>query len=348
MDLRVVERLARERLGSRALHLIEDAAGEGISARRNEAAFRERWVVPRVLRDVSAVDTTTELLGAHVSAPIGIAPLPRMGDVHEEGEQAVAAAAADLGVVTCAPTNSSVALEDVCLDPERSWFQLYPHGDAGITADLVRRAVEAGYAAVVLTVDRPVPGMKASEATKSTAGGDLPNLARYGPDALGARHRPAFTWTDLDELRSVCPVPVVVKGILSAADAALAVEHGCAAVWVSNHGGRQLDQAVAPLDVLEEIGAAVDGRAQVYLDGGVRRGIDVLIALALGADAVFVGRPIAWGLAAQGQEGVRGVLARLVGELRATMALAGAARIPDVARALVRSPRLLRGALEDG
>ncbi len=337
MDLGAIERRARERLDPRVWSLIDDAAGDGLSARRNETAFRERRVVPRVLRDVSGIDMSTALLASPVSAPIGVAPLPRLAAVHDEGERAVAAAAARLGLVFCAATNSSTPLEALCVDPPRAWFQLYPHHDDHVTADLVTRAAEVGYAAVVVTVDRPVPGMKASERTKSTLPAELPNLARYpGAEVVGRRHNPAFTWSQLDALRDACPLPLVLKGILSADDAALAVAHGCAGIWVSNHGGRQLDQAVSPLDVLEDIARAVDGRAQVYLDGGVRRGVDALIALAIGADAVFVGRPVAFGLAACGEDGVDAVLGGLVDELRVAMAIAGVSRLPEIVRSLIR------------
>lgn len=336
MDIAALEQIARQELAPETFALIASWAGEGLAARRNEEAFRERSVVARVLRDVTTVDVATELLSTSVSAPIGVAPLPRLGSVHADGECAVALAAAEAGVLFCAATNSSIELEALSVPGAPAWFQLYPHSDAAVTSDLAQRAGAAGYAAVVVTADRPVPGAKATEAAKSTRPEDLPNLARYGSDAVVRRHNPAFTWPELADLVAASPLPVVLKGVLSAADARSAVERGCAGVWVSNHGGRQLDQAACPLDVLEEIGRVVDGRAQVYLDGGVRRGLDVLIALALGADAVFVGRPVAYALAAGGQAGVAALLREMAAELRQTMALAGVGDLGMIERGLIR------------
>lgn len=336
MDVEGLRQAARACLSPSVFAFLDDAAGEGITARRNETVFRERSLVPRVGRDVSDVDTTTTVLSGRVTAPIGIAPLPRLAAVHEEAERGLATAAASRGVVFCAATNSSVALEDLAVENARQWFQLYAHPDGAVTADLVARAGSAGYEAVVLTVDRPVPGAKKSEARKSTSPADVPNLARYGQDAVRHRYDPAFTYTDLEALCRASPLPVVVKGVLHADDARLAVDHGAAAVWVSNHGGRQLDHVVASLEALEEITGAVGDRVEVYLDGGVRRGLDVLVALALGADTVFVGRPAAYALAVDGARGVEALLGRLVVELEQAMALTGADDVRRIDRSMVR------------
>jgi 4-hydroxymandelate oxidase len=337
VDPRQLERAAAEILPPQTFALLADAAGEGLAARWNEEAFRSWCLAPRVLRDVSAVDTTLDLLGEPVSCPIGIAPLPRMGSVHPDGERGLARAAADRGVVFCAATNSTVPLEDLVVDGAPAWFQLYPHRDAGITADLVSRAVDAGYRAIVITIDRPVPGGKASEAGKSTDPADHPNLSRYGgAEVVRDRYDPTFTWDRLARLRAACPVPVVVKGVLHPDDARLAIEHGCDGVWVSNHGGRQLDQAVPSLEVLEEVVAAVEGRGEVLLDGGIRRGLDASIAVALGARAVLVGRPLAYALATGGRAGVGEALTRFRDQLAHTMALVGVTSVGDLTREHVR------------
>jgi 4-hydroxymandelate oxidase len=337
VDLSELESAAAEALPPHTFALLADAAGEGLTARWNEEAFRTWRLAPRVLRDVSAVDTTLDLLGSPVSCPVGIAPLPRMASVHPDGERGLARAAADRGVVFCAATNSTVPLEDLVIGGAPAWFQLYAHRDLGITADLVARAVSAGYRAIVITLDRPVPGAKTSETRKSADPADYPNLARYGgAEIVTDRYDATFTWKRLADLRADCPVPVIVKGVLDAEDARLAIEHGCEGVWVSNHGGRQLDQAIPGLEVLEEVVEVVAGQGEVLLDGGVRRGIDVLIALALGARAVLVGRPLAYALATGGQPGVSEALTQFQAHLAHAMALVGAPSLSDLDRRQVR------------
>ena len=332
MNFRELEGRARVLMAPQTYALIADAAGQGVTARRNQEVFSRWSIIPRVLRDVATIDTVTALQGSVLSAPLGVAPLPRMAAVHPDGERGLANAAADLGLVFCAATNSTVALEELVIEGAPAWFQLYPHSDAGITRDLSHRAAAAGYQAVVVTLDRPVPGLKSSEATKSTDASSYPNLARYGEQAAAARYNPTFTWKELTRLREDCPVPLIVKGVLDNEDARLAIEHGCDGIWVSNHGGRQLDQTITSLDALEGIVASVDGGAEVYLDGGVRTGVDVLIALALGATAVFIGRPMAYALAVDGHAGVRRALEQLATELARAMALAGAANLDDLTR----------------
>lgn len=325
MSLIDLEAQARSVLPPETYALIADVAGQGDTARRNEAAFRRWSTIPRVLRDVSSVDTSTVLQGLPVAAPLGIAPLPRMGKVHPHGERGLAEAAADFGVVFCAATNSTVALEELTIEGAPAWFQLYPHSDAGITRDLVARATAAAYRAVVVTLDRPTPGLKGSEAAKDTDVSSYPNLAPYGErGVVSGRYNPAFTWTELAKLRDECPLPLVLKGILDKEDARMAIEHGCEGIWVSNHGGRQLDHTIASLDALEAVAASVDGQGEVYLDGGVREGTDILIAIALGATAVFVGRPMAYALAVEGGPSVRGALKQVTSEFAHSMALTGA------------------------
>jgi isopentenyl diphosphate isomerase/L-lactate dehydrogenase-like FMN-dependent dehydrogenase len=221
------------------------------------------------------------------------------------------------------------------------WFQLYIQHDRTLTESLVRRAEAAGYRALILTVDTPVLGQRERDMRIGDRGpiqthGNL-GLVRsadeyvHGPGLFD----PSLTWEDLDWLRAFSRLPVVVKGVMTGEDAALAVEHGAAAVWVSNHGGRQLDRVPATIDVLEEIVAAVDGRTEVYVDGGVRRGVDVAIARALGARAVFLGRPMLHGLAVGGGAGARDVLAIIERELSNVMALLGAATVEDIVREMV-------------
>ncbi|MEX2501485.1 MAG: alpha-hydroxy acid oxidase, partial [Trueperaceae bacterium] len=331
MQLDDLEYRARQAMDSATYAFVADAAGRGLTARHNEDAFRRRTLRPRVLRDVATVDTGLEVLGRRVAAPVGVAPLPRMAAVHPTAERGLAEAAAEADVVFCAATNSTVELEELVIDGATAWFQLYPHRDPGITGDLVARAVAAGYAAVVVTADRPVHGAKASEATKRTDVAAYPNLARYG-DVVAGRFDASFTWQRLQDLIEACPIPVVVKGVLRGEDAHRAFDLGCGGVWVSNHGGRMLDQTIASLEALEDITVAVDGMGELYLDGGVRRGIDPLIAAALGATAVFVGRPLAYALAIGGRDGVAAALQQLRNELAHAIALMGATRLADLDR----------------
>jgi 4-hydroxymandelate oxidase len=296
-----------------------------------------------VLVDVGTIDPSTTLLGAHVAMPVGLAPTARQRLVHPDGEAAVARAAARAGVVHCVSTMSSCSLAEVAavgMGPR--WFQLYVHKDRGVSRSLVERAVAAGYGAIVLTVDFPVPGYREGErrsgfALEPGGLGNFPALGR-GEEFLplmAALHDQRLTWDDLGWLRGLSTLPLVLKGILTAEDARLAIEHGAAAVWVSNHGGRQLDRTPASIDALPEVVAAVDGQAEVYVDGGVRRGTDVLVALALGARAVFVGRPHFFALAVGGEAGVARMLALVRDELENAMALLGTPRVADVVRARV-------------
>ncbi len=304
----------------------------------NVAAFARRRLRPRVLVDVSKLDTTTTLLGTPVALPIGIAPTAQHVLAHPDAECATASAAAAAGVLFCASTMSSRSMEDIgstCSGPR--WFQLYTQDGVGErTQQLVRRAEAAGYTAIVLTVDLAVSGRREREMRLAFALDRLEtgNFVTLAP-AIQDEAPPAFTWEVVDWLRRLTALPVVLKGVMTAEDATLAVEHGVPAVWVSNHGGRQLDRAQATIDVLEEIASAVAGRAEVYLDGGVRRGGDVATALALGARAVFVGRPVLYALAAGGEDGVSLALKLLGDEVRYNMALLGAPTIAAITRAHV-------------
>jgi isopentenyl diphosphate isomerase/L-lactate dehydrogenase-like FMN-dependent dehydrogenase len=266
--------------------------------------------------------------------PISIAPAAYNALFHSDAEPAVARAATSSGVLFVASTNSSCSLEEIAKAGGAQWFQLYVQADHAVTDALIRRAEAAGYRALVVTVDtaasaRRERDMRLSDSGSPAAQGNA-EPGRY-LEALA----PFLTWEEVDRLRNVTRLPVVLKGIMTPEDAALAVEHGAAAVWVSNHGGRQLDRAPATLDVLEDIVAAVAGRAEVYLDGGVRRGADSTIAIALGARAAFVGRPILHALACNGEAGVSDALGIFEAELRNTMAMLGVRALDEISRACV-------------
>lgn len=323
--------LARDRLPADVFRFLDGSAGDGTAADGNLQAFARRRLVPRVLRDVSDVVTTTEVLGQRLESPLGIAPLPRLAGLGQDGELDLARAAAATDTLYCAPTNASRSLEDLSVDGAPRWFQLYVHADEGITRDLVDRAAAAGYQALVVTVDRPVddprrPHPPATDPHRSPID-DYPNLRRYGGDeVLRDRHQPAFDLTAFERLCAHSPVPVVAKGVLHPDDARRAVSAGCRSIWVSNHGGRLLHRVVAPLDVLPGILDAVGPSIEVHLDGGVRSASDVAMALAMGARCVHLGRPVVYALATGGEREVRSLLTDLATDLRTVLASLGATR----------------------
>jgi 4-hydroxymandelate oxidase len=337
------EPIARSNMTPSALAYCSGGAADEITLRDNIAAFRKRKLRPRVLVDVSSVETATEFLGTRVSIPVGLAPAALNRLAHPEGEVAAARAAAAANVIFCISTLASCSLEDVGEADGPRWFQLYLNKDRALSEDMVKRAAANGYSALVLTVDLPVVGYRDREFKDQAAIGpdDLGNLqALEGgvtdlTSLVNAIHDVSLTWNDLEWLRGLSDLPLVIKGILTPEDARLAVEHGAHAVIVSNHGGRQLDHAPATIDVLEGIVDAVAGRAQVYLDGGVRRGTDVLIALALGAQGVFIGRPYLYALAAAGQQGVTRALEIVSAEISNAMTLLGVRSPAELTRAHV-------------
>jgi isopentenyl diphosphate isomerase/L-lactate dehydrogenase-like FMN-dependent dehydrogenase len=340
------EALAQARLHPSAWDYFAAGAGDEITLRENRAAFERIRLRPRVLVDVSHVEMSTTLLGTAVAMPIGVAPSAMHGAACDAGECATAAAAGALGTLMVASTESTRTLEEIARDATGPlWFQLYfASSKRGPAERLVRRAEVAGYRALVLTVDSPRWGQKErhmrSEATYTwPASGNFTQEAGAADaaDTLGDDGA-ALTWADVDWLQSRTALPLILKGILTAEDAALAVAHGVAGIVVSNHGGRQLDSVPATIEALPEVVAAVAGRCEVYVDGGIRRGTDVLKALALGARAVLVGRPILWGLAVTGEAGARHVLALLRAELEGAMALAGCPTLASIDRSLVRLP----------
>jgi 4-hydroxymandelate oxidase len=270
--------------------------------------------------------------------PVGVAPTARHGMAHPDGEVATATAAARAGIVFALSSLATRPMEDLAAVPGPRWYQLYCYEDKVVTGDLVARAEAAGFGAIVLTVDLTVVGRREREVRGGyvwAETGLYGNLASYEVEADATVGLRAFhlTWDDVAWLRGATRLPLVLKGVMTGEDARLACEHGFDAVWVSNHGGRQLDRSPASIDVLEEVVEAVAGRAEVYLDGGVRRGTDVLTALALGARAVFAGRPWVYALAAGGEEGVLEAIGVLRAELETAMALLGTPTVADVTRA---------------
>jgi 4-hydroxymandelate oxidase len=308
----------------------EGGAGDEVSLRANAAAYGRWRFRPRMLVDVSEVTTATTLLGTTVSSPLGVAPFAMQRLIDPEGEVATARAAAKAGALMCVSTlTTSTHAEISAAGDGPRWLQLYVLSDRQRTLDHLQEAREAGYSAVVLTVDLPYVGRRERDLRLGFVN-PPPDLDL--PYANLFETSPALTWRDLEWIRSELPLPFVLKGILTREDAMLAVEHGADAVWVSNHGGRQLDGVAAGLDALPEVADAVAGRCEVYVDGGVRRGTDVLKALALGADAAFAGRAFAAGLAVEGEAGVASVLSLLNDELALGLGLLGCTSPDEVTR----------------
>jgi 4-hydroxymandelate oxidase len=297
-----------------------------------------------VLIDVTRVETATTMLGEPCAMPLAIAPMAEAGTADPDGDIAMARAAAVAGIPFILSTFSTRSIEDVAAATPAATrcFQLYVEDDRGRSRSLVERAAAAGYRAIVLTVDLPVSGYRERELRTGfhgpapVGGRRVTPVDAEGDEPLADRITRSLTWADLAVIRSWAPdLPLVVKGILSADDARLAVEHGADAIVVSNHGARQLDRVAATADVLEEVVEAVAGRTEVWVDGGVRRGLDIAIALALGARAVLLGRPAFWALTAGGQPGVERALAIVREELETAMALLGTPAPSDITRAHV-------------
>jgi 4-hydroxymandelate oxidase len=341
---------ARARLDPGPYGYVVGGAGDERTLRANSRAY-EKWELrPRVLVDVGGVTTAATVLGTEVAMPLLVAPTAFQRLVHPDAEVAMARAAATAGTVMTLSTLSSVTPAELGAGAPHGpkWFQLYWSRDRGFTQELVEAAVDAGFSALVLTVDLPVAGRRERDARAAFALPDdlpLPNipLALRREDfhsALGAVVDDTLTWRDLEWLRSICPLPLAVKGILTSEDAVLAAEHGAAAIVVSNHGGRQLDGVAASLDALPEVVEAVGERVEVLVDGGIRRGTDVLKALALGAKAALTGRAVLWGLATDGEQGATRVLELLREELESGLKLLGCASPAAVTRAHVQRAAL--------
>jgi 4-hydroxymandelate oxidase len=323
------EPIARSKLPEDVYGFYAGGAGDERTLAENLRAF-DRWVIrPRVLQGRGTPDTSTTILGTRIALPVLVAPWAFQRRAHPDGELATVRAAARAGTVAVISSTAADRLEEIAAAATDAWWQLYLYADVGRSAELIRRAAAAGFRAICWTVDLSVIGLRHRDAR---SGFEVP----IGPGQEDLDYEANLTWDHLTFIREHAPgVPVVVKGILTAEDAGLAVEYGADGVVVSNHGGRQLDSSPAGLDALPEVVEAVQGRIPVLMDGGVRRGTDVVKALALGADAVLVGRPSVWGLAAEGEAGVAAVLEIFRAELENAMALAGCGRVEDVTRDLV-------------
>ncbi|MDJ0690946.1 MAG: alpha-hydroxy acid oxidase [Xenococcaceae cyanobacterium MO_188.B32] len=342
------EELAKQHLEPMALDYYRSGAGDEITLRENRLAINRYRLRPKMLVDVSRRDLTTTILGQSLAIPIAIAPMAFQCLAHPEGELATAEAAANSGVVMVLSTMSTKSLEAVAAKKNSTsqWFQLYIHRDRALTQALVQRAEEAGYSALCLTVDAPMLGNRECDRRNQFTLPktlELANLASMRDLKIPKTTEesglftyftqqidPSLTWKDLEWLQSIATLPVLVKGILRGDDALKAYEYGAKGIIVSNHGGRQLDGAIATFDALPEIVGTVGDKIDILVDGGIRRGTDILKALALGAKAVLVGRPILWGLAAEGAKGVAHVLELLKEELDLAMALSGCASIKDI------------------
>jgi len=323
------ETLARERLDENAWEYFRGGAGDETTLRENRSAL-ERWKLqPRVLVDVTSVDASTTVLGTRVTAPILVAPVALQKLAHPEGEAATARAAASVGTIMILSTSATLRPRPVAEAAPGAprWFQVYVFRDRAVTQALIDEACEHGYSALVLTVDVPILGRREG-AVRS--GFHIPDEFEVAGDIFDDID-PSVSWRDVEWLAGH-GLPVVLKGVLTTEDARLGVEHGAAAVVVSNHGGRQLDGVPASIDALSRVVEAVAGRAEVLLDSGIRRGVDVLRARALGAQAVLVGRPVVYALAVGGEEGVVHVLRLLKEEVELGLRLLGCTSVAEVSR----------------
>ncbi|XP_078086486.1 2-Hydroxyacid oxidase 1 isoform X2 [Mustelus asterias] len=349
------EQHARDILPKAVYDYYRSGADEQQTLTDNVTAFSRWTLCPRMLRDVSRMDLSTTVLGQRINMPICVSATAMQRMAHPEGEVATVKACRSQGTGMMLSTWATSSIEQVAQAAPGAlrWLQLYIYKDRELTKSLVRRAEEVGYRGIFLTVDTPYLGKRLADVrnkfklpphlrmanfetldlafSKSDYGEDS-GLAVYTADAIDS----SIKWEDIDWLRQLTKLPIVLKGILRADDAREAVKHGIAGILVSNHGARQLDCVPATIDALAEITEAVEGKVEVFLDGGVRKGTDVLKALAMGAKAVFLGRPILWGLAYQGEEGVCEVLQMLKEEFKLALALTGCRSVKEVDKSLVK------------
>ena len=346
------EQLAKERMSAMAFGYYASGAEDEITVRANRQAYNEIFLRYRVLRGVGKRDTATTVLGHRIAVPVLVAPCAFNGVAHPLGELATARGAKAADTIYVMSTMSNTSMEEVANDSNGArWFQLYIYKDRGVTKSLVERAEAAGYTALVLTVDAPALGHREADVRNhfhlpdGLVAANLEDL-KLGkiPHVAGASGVAEYfarllddnlTWRDVEWLRSLTRLPILVKGIDRGDDAKCAIDAGVAAIICSNHGGRQLDTAPPTIQALPEVIDAVDGRLEVLVDGGIRRGTDVFKALAFGARAVLLGRPILWGLAVNGEEGVRCVLELLRTEFDQTMALCGCRSVSEITRDLI-------------
>jgi len=353
------EAAAKSTLPETAYWYIAGGAGSGETIRANRAAFERVKLRHRVLNDVAVRDISTEVLGTKTAAPFLLAPIGVQGIMHSDGERAPARAAAALGIPFTLSTVSSVTIEEIAavMGDAPRWFQLYPARSRDIAASMVGRVETAGYSAIMVTLDTPVLGWREQDLRL----GYLPflegkGIANYLSDPvfraslskppeedpraaimqfLGVFTNPSFGWNDVDWLRAQTALPILLKGVVHPDDARMAVDHGVDGIVVSNHGGRQLDGGIGTMDALPSIIEAVGDRAAVLVDSGVRRGADVIKALALGAKAALVGRPYAYAMSAHGEPGVRHLIRCLMAEIDLELALCGLASIGRIDRELL-------------
>jgi 4-hydroxymandelate oxidase len=354
INLHDYERLAQQQVVPAIWDTYAQGSEDEVTLRANRSAYAAVRLRPRIFVDVSACDIATTVLGIPIRVPVLIAPTSVQQLAHPEGELATARAARAAGTVLVASTLSSYSLEEIAGAAAGSplWFQFYLYRDRSLTRELLARVERAGYQAIVLTVDTPAIGNRERDRYNQFT---LPepmqfgNFISRGVQEEGAARVPSVTWQTRGEremltwdvlpwLRSLTSLPIILKGVLTAEDAAQAVEAGVEGIMVSNHGGRQLDGVLPTIEALPEVVEAAQGRCEVYLDGGIRRGTDILKALALGARAVLIGRPVFWGLAVNGEAGVSDVLRILAEELTLAMRLAGRPTLASIDRSLVKRP----------
>lgn len=353
-NLLELEDLARQTLDPAAFDYIAGGADDELTLRENRAAFNRWRLRPRYLVDVSSVDLSTSVLSQRIDFPVLVAPSAYHKLAHPDGELGTARACAANGTIMIASTASTYPIGEIAAQGANTWFQLYTYKERATTEMLLAKAVAAGATALCLTIDVPHIGNRERDTRNrftlpqgiimaNLIDADLAKMPR-NPDGSGLAAYsmlwdPALTWNVIPWLKQRCNLPIVIKGVMTGEDAKLAVENGASAIIVSNHGGRQLDSVPGTLDVLPEIVEAVGGRIEVLLDGGIRRGTDVLKALALGAKAVLIGRPALWGLALGGTEGATEVLRTLRNELITDMMLVGRTKVGEIDGSLVmRAP----------
>jgi isopentenyl diphosphate isomerase/L-lactate dehydrogenase-like FMN-dependent dehydrogenase len=334
------EALAAQKLEPGAYGYYAGGANDELTLRANVEAYRHWHLRPRVLVDVAEPSTKVNVLGQEIALPVIVAPVAFQRVGHSDGEIAMARAANAVGTIMCLSTMSTTTLQEFAATGVPRWFQFYVPKDKALARSIVDQARECGFSALVLTADTPVLGRRERD---HRSGFTIPfeltiaaiDHADVTPLSAFGKMYASLTWPDVERLSSLSGLPVIVKGVLTAEDARLACEHGAAAIVVSNHGGRQLDGVSATIDALPEVVDAVDGRIEVLVDGGIRRGTDIVKALALGARAVLVGRAPLWGLVVDGEAGARNVLELLHAEFELALQLTGCRAPGEVTRAHV-------------
>ncbi|GCE19639.1 alpha-hydroxy acid oxidase [Dictyobacter kobayashii] len=335
------EQLAQKRMPAVIWDHIQGGSEDEVTLHANRQAFERLRLRPRVLVDVSAIETHTTVLGTPIHMPIIVGPTAGHMLVHPEGECATAQAAEQAGTIMIVSGFSSRSIEEIHASTQGPlWLQLYSYHSLEVTGQFVQRAEAAGYQAIVLTVDTAHLGKREQDIRNNFQRSRFVPLANFVDNDVSEtplRHL-VDTWETVDWLRTITRLPIILKGILTPEDALLALQHGVAGIVVSNHGGRQLDGTISSIEALPEIVQAVNGGCEIYLDSGIRRGTDILKALALGARAVLIGRPIFWGLAVNGAPGVHHILDLLHAELTMSMALAGQPTLSSLEPSLIKRP----------